>query len=86
MTTWEKGRAARERRAEKLRGEMDALIARIAAGENVCNEFHDLYQTARNYITKRDGIGTYYRRFLIACLDSGVVKVPEIPGLPKPTR
>lgn len=66
MTNWEKGRAARERRAEKLRGEMDALIAREAAGEKVEAEFHDLFQTARRYIANRDGLGTYYKRFLIA--------------------
>lgn len=66
MTTWEKGRPARERRAEQLRGEMDAMIARIGNGEDLTAEFHDLYQTARRYITQRDGLGTYYKRFLIA--------------------
>ena len=71
MTTWEKGHAARERRAEKLRGEMDALIARLENGEDVTAEFHDLYQTARRYITKRDGLTTYYKRFLAAGIAAG---------------
>ena len=66
MTTWEKGRPARERRAEQLRGEMDAMIARIENGEDLTAEFHDLYQTARRYIANRDGLGDYYKRFLIA--------------------
>lgn len=75
MTTWEKGRPARERRAEKLRSEMDALIARVAAGEDVKAEFHDLYQTARRYIADRDGLGTYYKNFLIAAIASGVLEI-----------
>lgn len=81
-TAWQKGAPARARRAKKLRGEMDAVIARIAAGEDLCAEFHTLYQTARNYIAQRDGLGSYYKRFMIAALESGVVVVPEIPGLP----
>lgn len=64
MTTWEKGGPARERRAEQLRGEMDAMIARIENGEDLTAEFHDLYQTARRYIAQRDGLTTYYKRFL----------------------
>lgn len=66
MTTWEKGRPARERRAKQLRNEMNAMIARIENGEDLTTEFHDLYQTARRYIAHRDGLGDYYKRFLIA--------------------
>ena len=66
MTNWEKGKPARERRAEKLRNEMDAMIARIENGEDLLAEFHDLFQIARRYIANRDGLGTYYKRFLIA--------------------
>ena len=66
MTNWEKGRPARERRAAKLRVEMDNLIARLETGENVSQEFHNLFQIARRYISNRDGLGTYYKRFLIA--------------------
>lgn len=66
MTNWEKGKAARARRAEHLRGEMDSMIARIEAGEDLIAEFHDLFQIARRYITNRDGLGTYYKRYLIA--------------------
>ena len=66
MTNWEKGKPARERRAAKLREEMDALIERMGAGEDVCQEFHDLFQVARRYISKRNGLGEYYKRFLIA--------------------
>lgn len=66
MTNWEKGKPAREHRAEKLRNEMDAMITRIENGEDLIAEFHDLYQTSRRYITHRDGLGDYYKRFLIA--------------------
>ena len=66
MTNWEKGRPARERRAAKLRVEMDELIARMEAGDNLGQEFHNLFQVARRYISFRDGLGSYYKRFMIA--------------------
>ena len=68
MTSWEKGRPAREARATKLCVEMDSLIARLESGEDVCAEFHDLYQVARRYISNRAGLGSYYRRAMAASL------------------